>query len=156
MWQAACCRSSSKLIRLACPSSSRAPWLSGLLSQSKPAESFIPEHAELAIMVARYDRVLAARVLQASLDDLGKLSLSHDGVDEKTHRVLCAEILVDPRRAVERIEALPDSSTATLNGFAPGKNDTVMNAAKLLSLHGEDRWRHIYDHYLLLWTPDQE
>ncbi len=122
----------------------------------QPEAAFIPEHAELAIMIARYDRDLAAHILQPSLDDLGKLSLSYGGVDEKTPRILCAELLIDPRRAVERIEALPDSPSTTLNGFAPGKNDTVMNAARLLSLHGDDRWRHVYEHYLLLWTPDQQ
>lgn len=120
-------------------------------------ESWIPEHvAPLAMMVARYDRHLAAHILQPSLDDLGKLSLSYGGVDLRTSKILCAEILINPRRAVEMIEALPDSPSTVLNGFAPGKNDLVIDAAKLLSLHGEDRWRHVYEHDLLLWTPDQE
>ena len=70
--------------------------------------------------------------------------------------VLCAETLIDPRKAVELIEALPESPSTAINGFAPTKNDIVIEAARLLSLHGADRWRHVYEHYLLLWTPDQE
>ena len=144
------------MIPPACPISWHARLALRPSQTEQPGESLIPEHAELPIIIARYDRDLAARVLQTDLDDLGKLSLSHSGVDEKTPRILCAELLIDPRRAVERIEALPDSSSTALNGFAPGKNDLVVNAARLLSLHGEDRLRHIYKDYLLLWTPDQE
>jgi 5-hydroxyisourate hydrolase-like protein (transthyretin family) len=125
--------------------------------KERPGESWIPEHAApLAMMVARYDRELAARVLEPSLEELGQLRLSYGGADQKTGRILCAEILIEPRAAVERIEALPDSFKTSLNGFAPGKNEIVMDAARLLSLHGEERWRHVYQEYLLLWTPDQE
>ena len=64
--------------------------------------------------------------------------------------------MIDPRKAVELIEALPESPSTAINGFAPTKNDILIEAARLLSLHGDDRWRHVYEHYLLLWTPDQE
>jgi hypothetical protein len=118
--------------------------------------SFIPEQgAPLAMMVARYDRKLAAQVIQPDLENLGRLSLSFGGADLKTNPVLCAVTLTDPRKAVELIEALPESPSTAINGFAPTKNDIVIEAARMLSLHGADRWRHVYERYVHLWTPDQ-
>ena len=72
--------------------------------------SWIPEQcAPLAMMVARYDRELAAQVIQPDLENLGRVSLSYGGADHKTTRTLCALILIDPRKAVELIEALPEA-----------------------------------------------
>jgi Carboxypeptidase regulatory-like domain len=119
--------------------------------------SFIPEqNAQLAMMMARYDRKLAAQVIQPDLDRLGSLSLSAHGVDLRTRVTLCALALINPLKAVELIESLPESPTLGLRGFIPGKVDIIVDAAKLLSLHGDDRWRHVYEGYLHLWTPDQD
>jgi hypothetical protein len=119
--------------------------------------SLIPEQtAPLAMMVARCDRDLAARVIEPDLENLGRVSLSFAGTDLKTTRTLCAMTLIDPHKAVELIEAFPESPSTAINGFAPTKNDIVIEAARLLSLQGDDRWRHVYERYLLLWTPDQE
>ncbi len=119
--------------------------------------SLIPEQcAPLAMMVARYDRELAAQIIAPDLENLGTLSVSYSGTDLKTTPVLCALALIDPRRAVELIEALPESPSTAINGFAPTKNDILIEAARLLSLHDSNRWRHVYERYLLLWTPDQE
>ena len=49
--------------------------------------SFIPEQAApLAMMVARYDRELAAHVIEPDLENLGRVSLSYGGADLKTNR----------------------------------------------------------------------
>jgi hypothetical protein len=119
--------------------------------------SWVPEqNAQLAMMVARYDRKLAAQVIQPDLDRLGTLSLSVRGVDLRTHATLCALALIEPLKAADLIESLPDSPTLGLRGSVPGKNDIIVEAAKLLSLHGDDRWRYVYKRFLHLWTPDQE
>jgi hypothetical protein len=118
--------------------------------------TFLPEQpAMLAIMVARYDRRLAAQVIQPDLENLGKPLLSYGGVDLRTRRTLCAEVVIDPHKAIDQIESLPDRPN-TLYGSAITRNEILIDAAKLLSLHRDDRWRHVYERYLLLWTPDQE
>ncbi len=119
--------------------------------------SYIPnQNARLAMMVARYDRKLAALVIQPDLDRLGKLWLSAHGIELRTRVTLCALALVDPLRAVEMIESLPESPGPGLNGFTPGENDIRIDCARLLSLRGDDRWRQVYQQFLLVWTPDQE
>ncbi|MGP0063617.1 MAG: carboxypeptidase regulatory-like domain-containing protein [Isosphaeraceae bacterium] len=109
--------------------------------------------AALAMMVARYDRALAARLLQPELHHIG----NHPGlynVDYTTWRVLSALALIDPKRAVECVEALPDD-------LAPGtdpdatKNHARTYVARLLAFHDAERWRFIYEYFLNLWTPDQ-
>jgi len=118
--------------------------------------SWVPEqNAQLGMMVARYDRKLAAQIIQPDLDRVGTLSLSVRGVDLRTHATLCALALIEPLKAADLIESLPDSPTLGLRGSFPGKNDIIVEAAKLLSLNGDDRWRHVYDRFLHLWTPDQ-
>jgi len=119
--------------------------------------SYIPEqYAQLAMMVARYDRKLAAEVIRPDLDRLGKPSLSIYGTDLQTNATLCALVLIDPLEAARRIESLPDSPTLGPRSLVSGKNYTVLGAAKLLSLHGDDRWRYVYERFLHLWTPGQE
>ena len=65
-------------------------------------------------------------------------------------------LLIDPLRAVKLIEGLPETPTSGLSRPRSGQNDILLEAAKLLSLHGDDRWRHVYERYLHLWTPDQQ
>ena len=109
--------------------------------------------AALAMMVARYDRQLAARVLEPELGETG----SHQdaaGLDYVTWRILAALALIDPRRAVELLEALPDDPG---HGTDPNatKNMARIQVAKLLALHGAERWQYVYEYFLYLWTPDQ-
>ena len=119
--------------------------------------AYIPEQtASLAMMVARYDRGLAARILRPELDRLGaapsptapqSYTISDYASDK---RVLAALALIDPRQAVERIERLPDETgTRTLKGEAR------IEAARILALRGEARWSHVCERELLLWTPRQ-
>ncbi|MFI5459602.1 MAG: hypothetical protein ACHRXM_29610 [Isosphaerales bacterium] len=108
----------------------------------------------LAMMVARYDRQLAARLLELQLREIGTHSIRRDVRDFATANVLTALALIDPQQAVERVEALPDDPGA---GTDPNttKNRARMEVAKMLALHGADRWRHLYENLLNLWTPDQ-
>jgi hypothetical protein len=118
---------------------------------------FIPEqNAQLAMMVARYDRGLAAHVIQPDMDRLGKFTTLALGSDPRTGRTLCSLTLIDPLKAAELIERLPEPPSLSVRGTRIGKYEILIDAAKLLSLHGEDRWRHVYDQHLHLWTPDQD
>lgn len=119
--------------------------------------SWIPDQtAQLAMMVARYDRKLGAQLIQPDLDRLGKPALSFGGADLRTNFTLCTLALIDPFRAAGLIEGLPESPTLGLGGGVGTKHYIIVDAAKLLSLHGDNRWRHVYERFLLLWTPDQE
>ena len=104
------------------------------------------------MMVARYDRGLAARLIQPELDRTGARQAAF-GADYASPDILTALALFDPRRAVELVEALPDD----LAGTDPDatKNRTRISVAKVLALHGADRWRCIYQDFLYLWTPEQ-
>ena len=109
--------------------------------------------AALAMMVARYDRRLAARLLEPELHRIGSRRDSF-GMDYVTWRLLAALALIDPRRAVEQVEALPDDPAPGTDPNAT-KNQARIYVAKLLALHGADRWRLVYEYFLYLWTPDQ-
>ena len=109
--------------------------------------------AVLAMMVARYDRGLAARLLEPEFDRTGPRQAIF-GADYVSPDILTALALVDPRRAVEQVEALPDDPAPGTDHDAT-KNRTRISVAKVLALHGADRWRSIYQYFLFLWTPDQ-
>ncbi len=108
--------------------------------------------AALATLVARYDRKLAAHLLEPELQKTGTYQ-GLFGSDYVTWRILAALALVDPRRAVERVEALPDDPG---NGTDPDstKNQARIHIANLLAHHGADRWRYVYESFVYLWTPD--
>jgi protocatechuate 3,4-dioxygenase beta subunit len=109
--------------------------------------------AALAAMMARYDRRLAAHLLAPELQETGTRRTSFR-TDYATARLLAALALIDPRRAVEQVEALPDDPEPGTDPYAT-KNQARIQAARLLALHGAERWRHVYEHFLSLWTPDQ-
>jgi len=108
----------------------------------------------LVMMVARYDRQLAARLLEPQLREIGTHSVQTGVSDFATTIVLSALALIDPQQAVERVEALPDDLEAGTDPRTT-KNRARMEVAKMLALHGADRWRHLYENLLNLWTPDQ-
>ena len=68
--------------------------------------------ALLAMMVARYDRQLAARLLEPELREIGTHSIRAGLSDFATTNVLSALALIDPQQAVERVLALPDDPGA--------------------------------------------
>ncbi|HZW31549.1 MAG TPA: hypothetical protein VFF52_12630 [Isosphaeraceae bacterium] len=109
--------------------------------------------AALAMMIARYDRQLAGRLLEPELRQTATHQAA-SGMDYVTWRILAALALIDPRRAVEQVEALPDDPGPGTDPTAT-KNMARIQVAKLLALHGAERWRHAYEYFLNLWTPDQ-
>ncbi len=107
--------------------------------------------AALAMMVARYDRALAASLLEPELRKTGTYQ-GLFGSDYVTWRIMAAEALIDPRRAVRLVEALPDDPGAGTDSTTT-KNQARIEIAKLLALHGADRWQYVYQNFLYLWTP---
>jgi hypothetical protein len=106
------------------------------------------------MMVARYDRQLAARLLEPELREIGTHSIRAGLSDFATTNVLSALALIDPQQAVERVLALPDDPGAGTDTRTT-ENRARMVVAKILALHGADRWRHLYEDFLYLWTPDR-
>ena len=111
------------------------------------------EIAALEMMIARYDRDLAARLLRPQIEQLGALR-SLTTQDFISFRVLAALAMIDPRQAVERIEKLPDDPAPGLEADSP-KNAARIHVARLLAAHGKERRRYIYEYFLYLWTPEQ-
>jgi hypothetical protein len=109
--------------------------------------------AALAMLVARYDRAAAAHLLEPELKKAGTYQ-GLFGNDYVTWRVLAAESVIDPRRAVALVDALPDDPGTGTDPTAT-KNMARMHVARLLALHGADRWQYVYENFLYLWTPDQ-
>ena len=124
--------------------------------QTAAGEYALARHtAQLAMLVARYDRGVAARILQPELDQIRTHRGNRGvGVDFVAPNALAALALIDPRRAVAMVEALADdpASDDISNGT---KYQALTSVAKLLALHGDDRWRRVYQQFLYLWTPDQ-
>ncbi len=111
------------------------------------------EICRVALLLARYDRDLAARILRPELDRIGA---GHEafGQDYVTTEILTALALVDPRRAVSLVEALPDDPEPGTEPYAL-KSRTRRSVAKALALHGDDRWRDLFLNQIGLWTPEQ-
>jgi hypothetical protein len=109
--------------------------------------------ASLSMMVARYDRRLAARLLEPELPKDRSRATSF-GVDHVTWRILSALALIDPKRAVEQVEALPDDPAPGTDPNAT-KNQSRIYVARLLALSDADRWRLVYEEFIYLWTPEQ-
>jgi len=111
------------------------------------------ETYQLAMMIARYDRELAARLLRPQVEKLGTFrGLSTQ--DYISYRVLAALALIDPLQAVERIEKLPEDPAPGLEDHTP-KNSARIHVARLLAAHGKERWNYVNVYFLYLWTPDQ-
>jgi hypothetical protein len=107
----------------------------------------------LAMLAARYDRSLAARILRPELDRLGS-NRGLFGTDYLTPTTLAALALIDPNRAVAMVEALPDDPAPGTDPEAT-KGQARRSVARVLAVHGEDRWRMVVQQFLNLWTPDQ-
>jgi hypothetical protein len=102
--------------------------------------------AQLALMIARYDRD-AARFL------IEPLTKHYDDILPDDGLVKIVMALIDPPRAVELVEAMPDDPGTEI--FQP-KNSARLGVANVLARHGERRWKHIQSRYLRLWVPDTE
>lgn len=111
------------------------------------------EIALLTMMIARYDRDLATRLLRPQLEQLGAIRslVIHDVISS---RVLAALAMIDPREAVELTERLPNDPAPGLDESSP-KNLARIHVARMLAAHGKERWKYIYEYFLYLWTPEQ-
>ncbi len=111
------------------------------------------EIAALAMMIARYDREMAGRLVRPLVEQLGTLR-GLTTQDFISFRVLAALAMIDPRRAVEQIEKLPDDPAPGLEESSP-KNAARIHVARMLAAHGKERLKYIYENFLYLWTPEQ-
>ncbi len=116
-------------------------------------ESLARTTALLAMTVARYDRSLATRILRPELDRLGS-KYGRFGADDLTPTILSALALTVPDRAVAMVEALPEDAGPTIDPDATKARSRRL-VAKVLALHGDDRWREVIGQVLYFWTPDQ-
>jgi hypothetical protein len=103
--------------------------------------------AQLALMIACYDRDLAKSLLDPLTATDQAAILSSQGPIE------LALAVIDPRRAVELIEALPDDPD--LKPYQTG-NNARLGAVSVLARSGERRWRYLQGSRLHLWVPDNE
>ncbi len=103
--------------------------------------------AELAMNLARYDRAAASAVLAPAVAAYG----TTDGDTYRQGFVAMAEVLIDPRRAVAMVEALPDDPG--LDRSLP-KNVARAFAAEMLGKHGDARWQTARQWGVSLWRPE--
>jgi hypothetical protein len=111
------------------------------------------EIAALTMMIARYDRDLAASLLRPQIEQLG----AYRGLtaqDFVSYRVFAALATIDPGQAVERVEKMPDDPAPGLESNSP-KNTARTYVARMLAAHDKERLRYIYESFLYLWTPEQ-
>ena len=95
----------------------------------------------LAMMVVLYYRPLAAQLLEPELHKIGGrrvLSAMDQGLAAPGRPGLDR-----PSRAVEQVEALPDYPAPGTDPEA-AKNQVRIHVAKLLALHGTDRWQVLH------------
>ncbi len=107
--------------------------------------AYVPEQAaSLAMMVARYDRGLAGRIIRPDLEALEAAPGPSAPVSysitsgESSGRVLSALAVIDPRQAVERVERLADNQ-----GARKFDGRVRLRVATMLALHGAQRHRQI-------------
>jgi Carboxypeptidase regulatory-like domain len=103
--------------------------------------------AELALNIARYDRAAAAAVLAPAI-----AAFSTTDVDTLRQGIIAmALVLIDPRRAVALVEAMPDDP-----GLDPSlpKNAARKWSAEMLGKHGDARWRTVRQWGISLWRPE--
>jgi RNA polymerase sigma factor (sigma-70 family) len=95
--------------------------------------------AALAMVLARYDRAMARPLMEVAAKRINKLA-------GRMEPLYTAAILIDPRWAVQLVEALPEGRE---------KDHARLTVAGMLTREGEDFWRKVHSH-LALWAPDTE
>ncbi len=98
--------------------------------------------AKIAASLAQYHKVIARLLIEpidpASLDDLNPL---------------IATAAIDPRRAIELIERIPEPAA---NDYHEFKNRARVEIAQSLARNGDSFWKYIRSHVSYLWIPDVE
>ena len=120
------------------------PWDSGPGDRSAYADVL------LAMTLARYDREIARSLIEPLVrgDDR-----SRPYFNTRRAELPAAVAAIDPKWAVELVEAMPDDPDLKIQST---KNAARLAVANLLGRAGEKRFRHIESSYLNLWVPDTE
>lgn len=105
----------------------------------------------VAMRLARYDRDLARMLLEPFARREGRSPRILAEIDGRLVPVAAAAI--DPRWAVDLVEALPDPPDVEVQR---PKNRARLAVVQMLTRRGEARWKHLQWNYMHLWVPDQE
>jgi len=124
-------------------------WLAVSLREPRPVRDALSRDqepfaadAQLALLVARYDRDLARALLVPLVERL-KLGDPHRYGDWATQPLAAAIAVTDPEWALSLANTtLPERATATI--------------IAVLARSGEERWRYVQDEYLNLWIVGKE
>jgi hypothetical protein len=119
------------------------PW------ENNPSGKAAHIDVQLAMMLARYDRTVARSLVEPLAMGTGSAPVSRlaRGVP------YAAAAAIDPKWAVELVEALPDDPGLEVHS---SKNAARLAVANVLGRTGERRFPHIQHSYLYLWIPDTE
>jgi hypothetical protein len=105
---------------------------------------------QLAMMLARYDRVLARSLIEPLTQQNGPAG---PYISSRQGELYAAAAAIEPKWAVALVDALPDD--AELKIHEP-KNSARLAVAIVLGRVGEQRYRKLQGGYLYLWLPDVE
>jgi hypothetical protein len=120
-----------------------APW------QERPDGQAAEADVELAMMVARYDRLMARSLVEPLGPGKGLAFARFSNRGE----FFVAAAVIDPKWAVELVEALTDDPDLKPNET---KNGARLAVAEILGRTARQRWRKLQHNFLFLWIPDIE
>ena len=104
-------------------------------------------NAELAMIIARFDRAAAAAVLTRPIETFQKTDVDR----VRQGFVAMAEALIDPARLVSLVESLPEE--LGLDRQLP-KNSARLFAAEILAKQGKERWESVRNWGISIWKPE--
>jgi protocatechuate 3,4-dioxygenase beta subunit len=124
-------------------------WAAMSLRSPRPVQDLLQREqqsfaadAQLALLVARYDREVARGLLSPLVEHL-KLGDPHRYSDWATDALPAALAVTDPEWALSLVGTLlPERASSTI--------------AAVLARSGEERWRFVQDKYLNLWVVGKE
>jgi hypothetical protein len=111
--------------------------------------------AQVAPAVARYDHLAARAVLDACAGDLLTQILGATERDQDFYvgKLFDAAAFVDPDRAVELLDRLPEPADRAISG---PRNNARLRIARVLADSGERRWEFMESRLLHVWPVDSE
>jgi hypothetical protein len=105
--------------------------------------------AQMAMMIARYDRAIARALVEPIASEARAARLSF----WNSTGLYAAAAAIDPKWAASLVEALPEDPDLKMQG---AKNYARLVVAGLLGRTGERRFKKLQHSYLYLWIPDVE
>jgi RNA polymerase sigma factor (sigma-70 family) len=120
-----------------------------VLWENNPSGDAAYIDVQLAMMLARYDRSLARSLVEPIASGKGSAPPERLAVGV----LYAAAAAIDPKWAVELVEALPNDSDLETRS---SKNAARLAVANVLGRTGQRRIRHLQHSYLYLWIPDTE